>query len=502
MEGTSYIINIVGRVLRHWAVSADKESIRNILCSAPSYPSIKALHDTFAYFGLKSNVYQAEFEHIKDKPHCVIHSRKDDGRFYYVKEINEDRVHLYDGANIIVKKEAFLSLWDGIVLLIEEKAVVHTATHSFNKLRLFVFLLAVLFFIGIPMLSSSPNAVIQLVLDASGLTLSYLMYGQSLFSYQDIPFCHIGKHFNCSVVSRFNPFKRILPFELPVIGMTFFIFDWLLLFGGSFQNIYILCIYGLAAGCMLSLVAYQLLKIRKYCLYCLCISFVILMKPFFLSISNDSGGMILLQIFATAIVSVIITTLVDGYGKKTKAERDGTLRLLTIKRIPFLFNILLDKSPQMNLVKDHALVFGNEKAEFTFDTIVSLTCPHCRRVVKEICTLIERWPTSFCWRVYIDGLYDKSKDEMGNSKQLYVMNQYLKDRRQTFRILKEWNFKDNSDTVSPNAKDLYEDLLADIRRMGIEHYPTILFNKHLFPTEYQIPDMEILMNDWAQSGFT
>ena len=109
MDGTLYIIHIVDIVLRHWAVNVDKDSIRNILCSDPTVPSIKALHDTLAFYGLRSNVYQADFEHIIDKPYCVIHTNQKDGHFYYIKEIDKQY-----GTNLIKTKAVFRRKYEEI----------------------------------------------------------------------------------------------------------------------------------------------------------------------------------------------------------------------------------------------------------------------------------------------------------------------------------------------------------------------------------------------------
>ncbi len=498
MESTSYIINIVDRILRYWGVRVEKENIKTILCSDPSFPSIKALYDTFAYYGLKANVYQAEFEHIQNTPYCVIHSSIDDGHFYCVKRISENRVHLYDGVDKLVSEEIFQNIWDGVVLLVEGKETGRRWIGMFCKTYLILFLMAILFLITIPMLSNSFNSIVQLILDVIGLSISYLMFSQSLYAYKNLPFCHIGKRFDCSFVSKANPLKRIIPFGLPVIGMGFFIFDWLLLLTGDNQNLYVLFIYCVAVVCMFLLVVYQLVVVRKYCLYCMCISALAFVKPFFV---NDGGNNMIsfLHVLSAGIFSVIAVAIIYGYGEKVKAEMDSSLKLMSFKRIPHMFNMLLSRNSPQNVLIDHALVFGNESSQITIDTIINLKCSHCRKVVKEVCSLIEKWPTLICWRVYIDGIYVKSSNEMDNSWQLHIISQYIENHDMAFQNLKEWKFNVNNNPVSAEAKERYSNLVADIRQMGIDHYPTILFNNHQFPREYDISDVGILINDWIHS---
>ena len=499
MSNISYIVQIIDRVLKHWSVKNDIKDTRSILYSNPTFPSIKAVHDTLTYYGIKSNVYHADFEHIKDKPHSVIHTNNDGGHFYYIREIDDKKVCLYDGTNRTIAKNIFLNIWDGVVLLIEGKDAIQASSYPINKPHFFASLLIVLFIIEILVFFGELNSVIILVLDVVGFALSYLMYNQSLYSFKSLPFCHLGERIDCAIVSKLNPLKHIIPFGLPVVGMTFFTFDWLLLNLGNYQNCYILCLYWLAAGVMVLLDAYQLFIIKKICLYCLCISAMVIIKPFLLSTNCWNVEMNIFQILFAIIVSVIITTAIYEYGNLLKKEMDNSLNLLSIKRSPFVFEMILNRKPQMELVKDHALVFGNENAKFMFDTIINLNCRHCKIIVKEICNLLEKYPNSFCWRVYIDSFFDPNHNNSENEKQLSLVNQYLRNRNQAYQSLKEWNFY-NSGILSTNALELYESHLSDIRQIGIKYYPTIFFNNHLFPSEYEISDIGILLNDWLKDN--
>lgn len=226
---------------------------------------------------------------------------------------------------------------------------------------------------------------------------------------------------------------------------------------------------------------------------------MVIIKPFLLSTNCWNVEMNIFQILFATIVSVIITTAIYEYGNLLKKEMDNSLNLLSIKRSPFVFEMILNRKPQMELVKDHALVFGNENAKFMFDTIINLNCRHCKIIVKEICNLLEKYPNSFCWRVYIDSFFDPNHNNSENEKQLSLVNQYLRNRNQAYQSLKEWNFY-NSGILSTNALELYESHLSDIRQIGIKYYPTIFFNNHLFPSEYEISDIGILLNDWLKDN--
>lgn len=498
MQGTSYLINIVDRVLHHWGVKASRQDVRRVLCSNPWYPSIKSLHDTLAYYGLESNVYQADFEHLTDLPHSVIHTQTDGGHFYYLQDINEDKVRLFDDTSKILSKQEFLSLWDGVVMLIEgDKKVAVASAGSALKLPLVALFVAALLLSQVLLLWGQPYAVLHLLLDAAGIAMCCVLYGHLLFSYVSVHFCHISQRFDCSAVSAANPLQRFLPFPLPVAGLAFFLFDWLLLLLRCHNNYFALAACVGAAVFMLTLFAYQLFVVHKYCLYCMGVSAVVFAKPFSFSITHvDNLLSTPLTVLSAALITLALAVLIHVCGNNLKFSSDRHIKLLTFKRIPGLFNMLLGRQPLKPVSGSHALLFGNESAKITLDTVVSLNCRHCRLLVKQACTLIEHWPDMFCWRVYIDGVSVADADDTMNARQLHLVTQYIDDRQQAFRALKQWRFAQSGYMVSASARQRYAGILADIRQMGIEHYPTLLFNSRLMPDEYTLADIDVLINDW------
>lgn len=487
-------------MLKHWSIRVGKKEIQYILCSNPFFPSIKSVYDTLSYYGLESNVYKTDFNHIKDKSYSIIHTTLNDGRFYCTNKINDKEVHLYDGTHQIMTTEDFLKIWDGYVLLVESaRKIKHSRKHEFMS-SAFKLFLTTLLILSVYLLRNTPNAVIQTSFDCIGFILSFLLLYQSMFEYQKMPFCYWGRHFDCSIVSKTNPLRLFFPIGLPFIGISFFIFDWMLNLLGGTQNMIIQFIYWFAMGCMLFLVVYQWIIIKKYCLYCLCISAIVCSKPLFITVRYEVNAKTIIQIAIATTVSLLLTMIIDDWVRKNKDKSKIYLNLLTIKRIPHLFDKLLALNPILDISAENALVFGNENAKITLSTIINIDCLHCRKIVSEVCTLIERHPTSLCWRIFLDGfpdIKDKTNYKKVNCKQIFLINEYLKNRPKAFQILKKWNFNNRINTISPEAHNLFSNLVADIRKARIDHYPITALNNHIFPREYEISDIDILMGDWG-----
>ena len=75
--------------------------------------------------------------------------------------------------------------------------------------------------------------------------------------------------------------------------------------------------------------------IRKYCIYCLCISFVVFVKPFLARADNDCSTISIFQILTAAVIAASITTILIVYGKTLEAEK-GSLLALAAESCPRL----------------------------------------------------------------------------------------------------------------------------------------------------------------------
>ena len=52
---------------------------------------------------------------------ALLHTNEKEGHFYIMNSINDDVIDLYDGKRKSLSISQFISLWDGIVLTVEDK---------------------------------------------------------------------------------------------------------------------------------------------------------------------------------------------------------------------------------------------------------------------------------------------------------------------------------------------------------------------------------------------
>lgn len=501
-----YMITIIQYVLSAYKIRGKRSDIYKILYSGPTFPSAVAIINTLSYYGIRINAYKADFQQIVKNDNVMIaHCRVNDGRFYIIKEILDDYIVLYDGNNHKIPSNEFLDKWDGIVLVIEKPITNAHKTTSFYSISTCLFLIGLVF----SLLCSVGNIAkaVQLVADYIGFTLSLLLMVKETSKDLQIPLCHIGHTFNCDEVSNSRPFSKLAFFNLPVIGCVFFLFDYLSITYPTLEAInVIICIA--ASFVALYLFLYQTFKIRKYCIFCIMIGVLILgntiVKLFTLSYTFDYAINDLLSLSMVAIISAIIPLLLYKYLKFKKLSVENELSSMQIKRMPNVFQHILISGKTFSLSGDNALVYGAEKGKYIIDTVVSLRCKHCNKVINMMIKLLHLYPEYITWRVYIDGLGhdDDRKFKNINSSELQIIEQYKKDKEKSLELLSKKSTVDNPMEITDETLEQFKAIVNEIKYNKIDHYPTVGFNGKKFPKGYLIDDLELLINDWAQGGYS
>ena len=501
-----YMITIIQYVLSAYKIRGKRSDNYKILYSDPTFPSAVAIINTLSYYGIRINAYKADFQQIAKNDNIMIaHCRVNEGRFYIIKEILDDYIVLYDGNNHKIPSNEFLDRWDGIVL-VTEKAFTNIPKTSRYKLIYICLFLTGIAFSWLYSVGNIAKAV-QLVADYIGFTLSLLLMVKETSKDLQIPLCHIGHTFNCDEVSNSRPFSKQTFFNLPVIGCILFLFDYLSITYPTLEAInVIICIA--ASFVALYLFLYQTFKIRKYCIFCIMIGGLILgntfVKLFTLSYTFDYAINDLLSLSMVAIISAIIPLLLYKYLKFKKLSVENELSSMQIKRMTNVFQHILISGKNFSLSGDNALVYGAEKGKYIIDTVVSLRCKHCNKVINMMIKLLHLYPEYITWRVYIDGLGhdDDRKFKNINSSELQIIEQYKKDKEKSLELLSKKTTVDKPLDITDETLEQFKAIVNEIIYNKIDHYPTVGFNGKKFPKGYLIDDLELLINDWAQGGYS
>lgn len=488
-----YIIDVVEKILFLNDIHTNRKDFFKVLFSSPVFPSLAAISQTLSYYGLHNNAFVADLKHLLRLKNVIVHSiEKEEGHFYILTQIDCNTVTLYDGDETKISLEEFTVIWDGVVLIVEEKENVNI------KRSIIAFPLCCLGFWGFLLLYfffTTTKFTIDFILDSIGLTLSVVLLRQHLRIFEKTSFCQIGKNVDCNYVADRNPLQRWLPIDLAIVGVFFFLFNLLsLLIVGATS-----CISGyitlVAAIFMMFLSIYQVFKIKKYCLYCLGITIIIFAKLCISVLSFNVNHIYLLPKFVIAtIIAYLFSYLIYKIMDYDKLLSNNDIELLRIKRNPSTIKNYFVQSHSI-VSTEEMMEFGNKYADIEITTFISLHCRHCQKVVSEVIQLIDKFPKRFLWRVAIQGISSNDMDDNVfarlNTRQLHIFQLYISDKKRCLKAMRLWNFK--------NITDGSEELIAkyrfqqkNIEKMRIMHYPTIWVNGIVLPQEYSISDLQYI----------
>lgn len=491
-----YLITIVQHILHSYKLKGDKMEIRKILHSDPTFPSAISIIRTLSFWGINSGAYKTDYEHlVQGKEGMIVHCKVNGGRFFVIKEITPNEITLYDGKNHLIAAKDFQNIWDGIVLVVESFLPIAQRKSSYSHRTP---LLAVIMYFVIAALAYRQNATL-LIMGCTGYLLSYFLLLKTTLKHFDLPFCHHGSLIDCETVSNSNPFYQNIKPNLPIIGCFYFLFIALSSFHEG-VSMFSACICAFAAIVACYLMLFQFLILKRICIYCWIISILVIaifgiitMTTSFCTISFWNLKADILNTMVSGTISFLMLNILQS--KQESVDKETAL--LKIKRMPGLFRYLQRDSKKINLSSKNALIFGAERGIYTIDTIIDLDCKYCKSLVQNMQNVLHHYRQFITWRLYIDT--DCSKRDNEDIRPLQIIEKYQKYNEQALDVVLERK-QIGASEITDETRRKYEKMLDEIRENQIGHYPIILFNGVEIPQPYNISDINILINDWTQSG--
>ena len=85
-----------------------------------------------------------------------------------------------------------------------------------------------------------------------------------------------------------------------------------------------------------------------------------------------------------------------------------------------MLSCYFDKVSNLNIQQNLSLCFGNINALDTITTVISLDCEHCKKVVKDVNLLMQKFPQKYRWQLVIDGFEAARKFNIELQSQVLV----------------------------------------------------------------------------------
>ena len=195
-----YIIDIIKYMLSRNDIYASRNNIYKVLCSDPTYPSLASVSSTLSYFGIKTNAFITDLEHLKSYKDVIVHLKNSDGHFFVMRKIDDNNIILYDGENKSLAINEFKNLWDGVLLIPYAVAAPKVSKNIYKYILPFM---AIIVFIAYCLFVADNKSSIMIFGDLIGGICSIMLFNQYLYDFIVNPFFKIGnkrgRHFNCVI---------------------------------------------------------------------------------------------------------------------------------------------------------------------------------------------------------------------------------------------------------------------------------------------------------------
>lgn len=497
-----YIMSLIKFYLRAYKIAFNDKDLCKVLVTDPDFPSLASVSRTLNYYGLSSDAYLLDKqENVTSLKGKLVHASLNAGHFFVVKKQRKDSLTLFDGKSYNLSVDEFLKVWDGVALIVEAPKNENAFHRGCPSVQTGMVFLAVLCsFLLLVKYCTLPMFPI-LLLNYIGLSLSLLLIKHRMGIGSVDRYCRIGKKFDCQLVSAKQPLQGRLPFALDELGMFFFF--WNILTVVMVENVSLLhfALLVFASLVCLGLLAYQVFFIHKYCVYCLgsylaiWLSVVVTTKT---AASPLGCGYIVYNAGFAACWALLLSSFVSLYCQTLKTSFDKELQLLRLKRHHIVYEALTNCNQKIDDSELSGMLFGDKGASCKIRMVISLDCKFCRKAIREVASLIKRFPQRFSCEVVLADAISTSKEGMDS---------YASSRLREFNIIQEYNKGNKNMSIFEklHQKNISEKLefasvisqykknQEIIKELSIEKLPWIQINGRNKSPYYDISDYQYMV---------
>ena len=513
----SNLANLLYRILKAYGVPITEHTIKETILTHPEFPSLQCISDALDSWKVKHVVIKLSLEKLRalDVP-AFSHLKKNE--FVWITCISDLKVHYWSATgNKIETREKFEQQWSGVALAIEDITdageLDYTQKHQKEITEkifkyttvgvgaiLFVLLLSYAWgndtqLIIIP-------KILLLFINALGLYISYTLIRQEKHQSSRLvdKFCRAGKHVDCNSVtsSRYSRLFGIISWA--EMGAVYFCAVMLWVTIASLSPDWLPPLWWLSAMALpFTLWSFitQAFIIRKWCLFCCSVSFLLWINAgiIYVCVPQPAGIYVPIAALMALLLLVCIVAVVNI--SKTSGSKDRLFaQQRETARIKYDIQTIQAHLAEPRYSMDHiGFVWGNPQSPQSIVLYVSVACSHCGKAVKELRQLTDIYP-DFAYRL-IFAVYSNKEDESNAIIRHFLSLYKTMNKNEFFDMLDIWYTRQDKKletvqkefTVSSVQEDKVDALYKFSQQAKISYTPAILLNGRLLSQLYLYQDL-------------
>lgn len=522
---------VLQKAIHKFKIKVTDTSISEFLLAHPYYPSLKSVCDALNKWGIEHYALRLEIDEIRElELPFIAHLTVSGGTLVFVEKIENDNV-FYSPAEGKHQHEPFVKFAEklsGAVIVMEagknsgEKGYSKIRQNEIlNKILLPIGVFTILIFISFKVslnnwwIDTQQSLVFWglLLTKITGLTASLflLLHEFKVHSPLADKICGFSSKIDCDSVLTSNASRIFGWTNWADAGFIYFIGTFIYLLGSvgnsSFGILAIISLFSLPYTVFS--IYYQLVKLKKWCPFCMLVQFVLISEFLILILTFkkiESPGADIIWLITSFSLPACLWIIFKAYQIKLNEQKHEHYLFLQLKRNPKMFLFFLESNGYTDITLcEDSLVLGNADAPIILTAFLSLSCSPCAKVFKELKTLLDTQSQHI--KLNLVFLIKKEKEKV-------ILNTlyFLKAEKGTEAILEfldKWyaqpkqSLKDHClNDLIPDYYDVVQQIVDKNRLLFDKHMikgtPTIYVNGYLFPEQYRYNELEYYIEDIIQ----
>ena len=509
------MIDLVQKYLDINFFSSQKYAFKDLFESHPNYPSVFAITDSLDLLSITNMAVKVPKEQLIELPDSFL-AIFNQGLVLVSKTGTLISIVTEKGEKQDLSFDEFISNWNGIIIVIEPNEVILNESLKINSKWVLYCLPAFALLIG-SIISNSYglNDFLLLLTSIIGLVFSVFIIQEKLgFNNQIVSkFCNSNPNTSCDSVIKSDKgeINKWVSFsDLPILFFGINLVSIVLQPTNSSSLIGFLSLLSLPV--IIYSIWIQKWQLKKWCVLCLVISFIIMIQSMIWFFMGQSFVTITFPNLFSYLFSILLITsfwlvIKPILENKIKAEKSIN-ELKKFKRNYDVFNFLLKEIP---VVKGFDLLeglkFGNRNSEVSLTLILSPSCGHCHKAFQDAFELVSKFPQ----KVFLNVLFNINPENNDNPYKVVVesllainnsnlgnMEEAISDWHIQKIGLEKWVAKWKIGNVPMRVNHQIEQQYNWCLENEFNYTPVKIVNGKLFPNEYEISELKYFLNDFSE----
>jgi uncharacterized membrane protein len=508
------MINVVNKYLDRNGYSNQKESFEDLFLSHPNYPSVFAITDSLDMLSIDNVAIKVPKEQFIDLPDSFL-AIFNQNMVLVSKSKNNIEIENEDASTKNITSNEFLTHWNEVIIAVEQNVNLALKSKNNSKWLSYTLPFIVLIALSIFFNKYNLNSFLTLITSLIGMLFSILIIQEKfgIKSEMASKFCNINPNASCDTVIKSNQGEINKWFSFSDLPLLFFSISVLSIIIQPKESSFIVDFLSLLS---FPIIAYSIIlqkfKLKKWCVLCLLVSFIIVTQSLVFGFTTTSFNNITSTYFSAFLLSVVLATFFwmqfkPVFEEKIKQEKEIN-KLKKFKRNYGVFKFLsksINNNSELNNLK--GIFLGKTDADLQLTLILSPSCGHCHKAFEDGLNLINQ----FSDKVALTILFNINPDNNDNRYKIVVEKLLSINNSNPDRIeeaisdwhikqigLEKWQAKWQVDTIDMRINHQIHLQYNWCLENDFNYTPVKIVNKKLLPNDYEIAELKYFMNNFSE----